>query len=102
MLDIDIGIEFDTISINEKNNSIRFRYLIPGTWKFSRLCSVRRVCGFRVKVWESYRTSRSFGYGHGSVTELTEVPAGYKNCCTRTPGIVTHGVQNSQKFRVRV
>ena len=25
-------------------------------------------------VWESYRTSSSFGYGYGSVTELTEVP----------------------------
>ena len=33
-----------------------------------------RICGFRVRVWESYRTSRSFGYGYGSVTELTEVP----------------------------
>ena len=33
-----------------------------------------RVCGFRVRVWESYRTSRSFGYGYGSVTEHTEVP----------------------------
>ena len=33
-----------------------------------------RVCGFRVRVWESYRTSRSFGYGYGSLTELTEVP----------------------------
>ena len=32
-----------------------------------------RVGGFRVRIWESYRTSRSFGYGHGSVTELTEV-----------------------------
>ena len=32
------------------------------------------VCGFRVKVWESSRISRSFGYGYGSVTELTEVP----------------------------
>ena len=32
-----------------------------------------RVCGFRVRVWESYRTSRSFGYGYGSVTELPEV-----------------------------
>ena len=35
-------------------------------------------------------------------TELTEVPGGYKKCCTRTPGIVERGVQNSQKFRVRV
>ena len=33
-----------------------------------------RVCVFRVREWESYRTSRSFGYGYGSVTELTEVP----------------------------
>ena len=33
-----------------------------------------RVCRFRVRVWECYGTSRSFGYGHGSVTELTEVP----------------------------
>ena len=33
-----------------------------------------RACGFRVRVWKAYRTSRSFGYGHGSVTEVTEVP----------------------------
>ena len=33
-----------------------------------------RVCGFRVRVWGSYRTSRSFGYGYGSVTEVPEVP----------------------------
>ena len=33
-----------------------------------------RVCGFRVRVWESYRTSTSFGYGYESVTELPEVP----------------------------
>ena len=33
-----------------------------------------RVCGFRVRVWESYRTARSFGYGYGSVTESTEIP----------------------------
>ena len=32
------------------------------------------VCGFRVRVWESYRTYRSSGYGYGSVTDLTEVP----------------------------
>ena len=32
-----------------------------------------RVCGFRVKVRESYTTSRSFGYGYESVTELPEV-----------------------------
>ena len=34
--------------------------------------------------------------------ELTEVPSGYKTCCTRTPGIVATGVQNLQKFRLRV
>ena len=75
-----------------------------------------RVCGFRVRVWGSYRTSRSFGYGYGSVTELTEVPGivaqAYrthrssrrvqKTCCTRTRGIVARVLQNSQKFRVRV
>ena len=74
-----------------------------------------RVCGIRVRVWESYRTSRSFGYGYGSVTELTEVPdivarayithrssRRVQTCCTRTPGIVKRVVQNSQKFRVRV
>ena len=33
-----------------------------------------RVCGFRVRVWESYGTSRCFGYGYGRVTELTKVP----------------------------
>ena len=33
-----------------------------------------RICGFRVRVWESSRTFRSFGYGYGCVTELTEVP----------------------------
>ena len=48
-----------------------------------------RVCGFRVRVWESCRTSTSFRYGYGSVTELTEVPG--INYGT--------GVQNPQKFR---
>ena len=33
-----------------------------------------RVCGFRVRVWESYRTSRSFGYWYENVTEPPEVP----------------------------
>ena len=39
-------------------------------------------------MWESYRTSRCFGYGNGSVTELTEVP-----------GILARGVHNSRAFR---
>ena len=32
-----------------------------------------RACGFRVRVWESCRTSTSFGYGYESVTEPPEV-----------------------------
>ena len=42
------------------------------------------VCGFRVRVWESYRTSGSFVYGYGSVTQLTEVP-GRAERTYRTP-----------------
>ena len=44
---------------------------IPGTFFKVMFC---RVCGFRVRVWESYRTYRSFRYGYESVTELPEVP----------------------------
>ena len=33
-----------------------------------------RVCGFRVRVRDTYRTSRIFAYECGSVTELTKVP----------------------------
>ena len=56
-----------------------------------KFCKVMfcRVCGFRVRAWEFYRTSRSFGYGYGSVTEFTELTSGY--CGS--------GVQNSQKSR---
>ena len=41
----------------------------------TQLCRVMfcKVRGFRVTVWESYRTSRSFGYGYGSVPELPEL-----------------------------
>ena len=46
------------------------------------------VCAFRVRVRESYRTSRSFGYGYESITELTEVP-----------GAGTEVLQNSQKVQ---
>ena len=92
-------------------------FALPSPWKLPRKFPVEasvevsmkiskvmfcRVCGFRVRVWESYKTSRSFGYGYGCVTELTEVPGGYKKCCTRTPGIVARGVQSLQIFRVRV
>ena len=34
---------------------------------------------FRVRVWGSYRTYKSSGYGYESVAELTEVPGRYKN-----------------------
>ena len=77
-----------------------------------KLC---RVCGFRVRVWESYRTSKSFGYGYGSVTELTEVPgivarayrthrsSGYGCECatelTEVPGTGMKVLQNFQKYR---
>ena len=88
-----------------------------------------RVCGFRVRVWESYRTSRSFGYGYESVTELPEVPGivarayrshrssgrvqnvmyPYPGYCgtgltelTEIPGTGMKDLQNFQKFRVRV
>ena len=86
-----------------------------------------RVCGFRVRVWEFYRTSSSFGYGCGSVTELTEVsgivaracrthrscgrvqkvPYPYPGYCgtgstelTEVPGTGMRVLHNFQKFRV--
>ena len=87
-----------------------------------------RIGGFRVREWESYRTSRSFGYGYGSVTELTEIPGivaqtyrtrrrsgrvqkmlyPYPGYCgtartelTEVPGTSMNVQQNSQKLRVR-
>ena len=87
----------------------------------------RRGCGFQVRVWGSYRTSRSFGYGYGSVTELPEVPGivaqayrtnrscgrvqnvvyPYPGYCgagltelTEVPGTGVKVLQNSQHFRV--
>ena len=88
-----------------------------------------RVCEFRVRVWKFYRTSRSFGFEYGSVTELTEVPGivarSYRihrssgrvqNVLYRYPGYCGTGrteltevlgmgmnvMRNSHKFRVRV
>ena len=46
---------------------------------------------FRARVWGSYRTYRSSGYGYGSVIELTEAPGSGMNF-----------IQNLQKFRIRV
>ena len=86
-----------------------------------------RVCRYRVRVWGLYRTSRSFGYGYGSVTELSEVPGivaqayrthgssgrvqnmlyPYPGYCgtgltelTEVPGTCMKVLQNFQKFRV--
>ena len=68
-----------------------------------------RVCGFRVRVWGSYRTSRSFGHGYESVTYIPEVPGivarayithrncgGYERCCTRTR-VLWHGVYRTHR-----
>ena len=83
---------------------------------------------FWVRVWGSYRTYARFGYGYGSVTELTEI-AGivarayrthkssgrvqkmlypYPGYCgtartelTEVPGTSMNVQQNSQKLRVR-
>ena len=81
---------------------------------FPRLCSVGfvdsgggygslpglpEVADTGMKLLQNFQEFRVLWHGR---TELTEVPGGYNRCCTRTPGIVARGVQNSQKFRVRV
>ena len=55
-----------------------------------------RVCGFRVRVWESYRTSRSFGYGYESDTERPEVPGIVTRVyiLTEVPGTGMNALQN--------
>ena len=85
------------------------------------------VCGFRVRVWGDYSTSRSFGYGYESVTEHPKVPGiaaqayrthgrsgrvqnmlhPYPRYCgtdltdfTEVPGTGMKVLQNFQKFRV--
>ena len=40
----------------------------------------------RVRVWRSYRTSRSSGYGHGSLAEVPEVPGIGAQATSRTSG----------------
>ena len=40
-----------------------------------------RVCGFRVRVWESDRTSRTFRHGYESATELPKVPGIVARAC---------------------
>ena len=78
---------------------------------FSRVCGFRvrvpwcltelpEVSGTGMKVLQNFQKFRVLWHGR---TELTEVPGGHERCCTRTPyNMVTRGVQNSQKFRVRV
>ena len=74
----------------------------------------------RVRVWKSYETRRSSGYGYGSLTELVEVPGRYTIVLpvrVTVPRVLCHGrtevtdvtgtgmndlVQNMQKFRVRL
>ena len=108
-----------------KHGAQLFLYLILFIGTFYVEPCKGMVCRVCESVWASYRTSRSFGFGYGSSTELTEVPGWYKTCCTRTPGIVarvvqTHGkighvhesltgpgtdmnvLQNLQRFRVRI
>ena len=51
----------------------------------------RMVCVFRVRVWKSYKTHRSSGYGYDSLTELTEFP-----------GTGMEVLQNSPKFRAGI
>ena len=50
-------------------------------------------------VLQNFQKCRLLWHGR---TQPTQVPGGYKWFCARTPGIVARGVQNSQKFRVRV
>ena len=47
-----------------------------GISTITRLVMFCRVCGFRVRVWKSYRSS---GYGYGNLTELPKVPGRYTN-----------------------
>ena len=88
------------------------KYTGPTEHSTLRFC---RVCGFRVRVLGSCRTSRSFGDGYGSVTELPEVPgilaqayithrsSGRAQYMLHPyPGYCGTGLQNSQKLRVRV
>ena len=59
---------------------------------------------FRVRVWGSYRTYRSSGYGYGSVTDLTEVPGIVARACTeltQVPGRYKNAVPASRVYAKR-
>ena len=77
-----------------------------------------RVCVFRVRVWNSSRAYTSFGYGYGSLTELTKLAGRYESYWMSLypspsphsgifkraqpyPGYCATRVENLQKFRVR-
>ena len=100
---------------NNSSMTIRRIYVLYNPAKQISTLKFCRVCGFRGSVWGSYRTSRSFGYGYGSVTELPEVPGivaqaysthrssgRVQNTMYPYPGHCGTGLENTQKFRVRV
>ena len=62
---------------------------------------VCRVCEFRVRVWKSYRTSRSAGYCGTGVQNLQKFRTGMKMLYPY-PGCCVQDVQILQKFRARV
>ena len=85
------------------------RYLYP-SYKLPRLCSVRfvdsgqgygsltelpEVLGTGMDVLQNSHKFRVLWHGR---TELTEVPGGYKKCCTRTPGCRTGRTNGSSGY----
>ena len=50
--------------------------IVTKVYPYPRFCAtvLQKSQTFRVRVWRSYRTFRSSGYGYGSRTELSEVP----------------------------
>ena len=59
---------------------------VPGTG----MAALQNLEKIRVRVWKSYKTHRSSGYGYGSLADLRE-----------DSGTGMEVLQNSQKFRVR-
>ena len=54
------------------------------------MAALQNLEKIRVRVWKSYKTHRSSGYGYGSLADLRE-----------DSGTGMEVLQNSQKFRVR-
>ena len=67
--------------------------------EYGNLTELPDVSGTGMKVLHNLQKLRVLWHGR---TKLTEVLGRYERSCTRTPGIVERGVQNFQKFRVRV